>query len=149
MNSRREFLVHTCRGLAGAVAAGAGIPWWASCAGGKPTLSPLPGITVDVTRLAAEGANMVASQAGPDGAPILVVRAAGDGGGGYIALSLQCTHEGCPVNPPLNGTLTCPCHGSQFDLAGRVLRGPAEFPLDRYRTRYDPRSGHLAVTFGG
>lgn len=47
-----------------------------------------------------------------------------------------CTHRSCSL---ADGTLaatvvTCPCHGSQFDVAtGEVLRGPAKEPLQTYR----------------
>jgi Rieske Fe-S protein len=89
---------------------------------------------------------MVAPSSGPDGAPILVVN---ESAGRYHALSLMCTHEGCPVNPtPLNGILRCPCHGSRFNLDGQVRQGPAEFPLGRYETEYDQKGQRLFVKFG-
>jgi Rieske Fe-S protein len=28
--------------------------------------------------------------------------------------------------------IKCPCHGSQFDLDGRVIHGPASRPLEAY-----------------
>jgi nitrite reductase/ring-hydroxylating ferredoxin subunit len=43
-----------------------------------------------------------------------------------------CTHMGCSLaNGELEGTtVTCPCHGSQFDVtSGAVLRGPAQRPV--------------------
>lgn len=46
------------------------------------------------------------------------------------ALSLVCTHLGCSVTVTADG-LVCPCHGSRFDRAGRVLHGPADRPLSR------------------
>ncbi len=53
--------------------------------------------------------------------------------GKYTALSSVCTHSGCAVNPPKDGQLYCPCHGSKFDAAtGAVLNGPAVKPLPRY-----------------
>jgi Rieske Fe-S protein len=58
---------------------------------------------------------------------------------------MQCTHEGCPVNPPVNGIIACPCHGSRYDLNGRVLHGPAQYPLARYSTRYERKSGTVCV----
>jgi 3-phenylpropionate/trans-cinnamate dioxygenase ferredoxin subunit len=43
-----------------------------------------------------------------------------------------CTHQGCSLaKGKLDGTtVTCPCHGSQFDVtSGAVLRGPAQRPV--------------------
>ena len=43
-----------------------------------------------------------------------------------------CTHLGCSLaKGKLEGTtVTCPCHGSQFDVtSGAVLRGPARRPV--------------------
>jgi nitrite reductase/ring-hydroxylating ferredoxin subunit len=43
-----------------------------------------------------------------------------------------CTHMGCSLaNGRLDGTtVTCACHGSQFDMtSGAVLRGPAQRPV--------------------
>jgi cytochrome b6-f complex iron-sulfur subunit len=49
----------------------------------------------------------------------------------YTVLSPICTHRGCTVE--VAGTrLECPCHGSQYDRDGRVLRGPAERALTRF-----------------
>jgi len=48
------------------------------------------------------------------------------------ALGLACTHLGCTVTVSGSG-LSCPCHGSRFDRAGRVLKGPADRPLSRLK----------------
>ena len=54
--------------------------------------------------------------------------------GGLAALSSVCTHRGCTVD--LGGPgLACPCHGSQYDREGRVMRGPASRALARYPVR--------------
>jgi Rieske Fe-S protein len=101
---------------------------------------------VDVTPLASDGGTMVAPVRGPDKAPILIVR---DSASSFHALSLTCTHEGCPVkSTPVNGILVCPCHGSQFDLAGEVVQGPADIPLGRYQTEYDAKTRRLIIRFG-
>jgi Rieske Fe-S protein len=86
-----------------------------------------------VSSLATDGATLVTPSPGLDGTPILVVR---DGARRFHALSMQCTHEGCPVRPPVNGVITCPCHGSQYDLEGHVKHGPAQLPLARYEVDY-------------
>jgi Rieske Fe-S protein len=43
---------------------------------------------------------------------------------GIYAISTICTHLGCVVKPNPEG-FECPCHGSRFDAAGGVVKGPA------------------------
>lgn len=52
--------------------------------------------------------------------------------GQLYAFDDTCTHRGCSLaKGKLEGTtVTCPCHGSQFDVtSGAVLRGPAQRPV--------------------
>ena len=50
--------------------------------------------------------------------------------GQYKAFSAVCTHVGCLVNKVANGTIDCPCHGSEFRMTtGAVVTGPAPSPL--------------------
>lgn len=50
--------------------------------------------------------------------------------GTFKAFSAICTHQGCTVSTVENGTIDCPCHGSQFAIAdGSVVNGPAQKPL--------------------
>ena len=50
--------------------------------------------------------------------------------GQYKAFSAVCTHVGCIVNKVANGTIDCPCHGSEFRITnGAVVTGPAMAPL--------------------
>jgi nitrite reductase/ring-hydroxylating ferredoxin subunit len=52
--------------------------------------------------------------------------------GHLYAFDDTCTHAGCSLAMgELDGTtVTCACHGSQFDVAtGAVLRGPAQRPV--------------------
>lgn len=49
---------------------------------------------------------------------------------GFRALSAVCTHLGCITRWwPERGIIACPCHGSQYTLAGDVIAGPAPRPL--------------------
>jgi len=49
---------------------------------------------------------------------------------GFRALSAVCTHLGCITRyQPDRNIIACPCHGSQFTLAGEVVAGPAPRPL--------------------
>jgi len=45
---------------------------------------------------------------------------------------LICTHLGCTVEQK-DGTFACPCHGSRFDVNGKVMHGPAAKPLQSLR----------------
>jgi 3-phenylpropionate/trans-cinnamate dioxygenase ferredoxin component len=51
------------------------------------------------------------------------------------AFGNTCTHRQCPLakGELEDTTVTCPCHGSQFDVTtGGVLTGPAEGPVESY-----------------
>jgi cytochrome b6-f complex iron-sulfur subunit len=53
--------------------------------------------------------------------------------GGYIALSLRCTHLGCSINwEEDHKRFVCPCHASAFDMNGSVRNSPAPRALDYY-----------------
>ncbi len=59
-------------------------------------------------------------------------------GGGFLALSRECTHLGCTV-PWIasEGRFVCPCHASAYDINGDVARPPAPRPLDLYEVRIE------------
>jgi cytochrome b6-f complex iron-sulfur subunit len=53
--------------------------------------------------------------------------------GGFIALSLRCTHLGCAVAWEENRKrFICPCHSSAFDIRGEVQNPPAALALSYY-----------------
>lgn len=60
----------------------------------------------------------------------------------FYALDPRCTHAGCQVNPYsiANNAIVCPCHGSQYDIAGQVVHGPAQNNLQTYATRFEGNS---------
>jgi nitrite reductase/ring-hydroxylating ferredoxin subunit len=67
-------------------------------------------------------------------------------GEAFYAFGDTCTHRGCSLaEGDLDATIvTCPCHGSQFDVTtGEVLRGPAVEPVRSYPVRVG--SGVLRV----
>jgi cytochrome b6-f complex iron-sulfur subunit len=54
----------------------------------------------------------------------------------YIASLLQCTHRGCELNVG-GGIYSCPCHGSEFSKAGKLLEGPAVTDLKTFNIETD------------
>ncbi len=53
-------------------------------------------------------------------------------GGQYLGFSAVCTHVGCILSEVANGTIDCPCHGSEFKITtGAVVTGPAPSPLPK------------------
>jgi len=56
--------------------------------------------------------------------------------GGYSAVEAVCTHKSCRLMPHSQG-LSCPCHGSEFDIEGTVLVEPASKPLRRFAVKED------------
>jgi Rieske Fe-S protein len=82
-----------------------------------------------VQDLTTDGKALVTPFTGTNHDSIMVVR---EPGGQLLALSMTCTHAGCRVKPPVAGVIGCPCHGSQYDLTGKVIRGPALQPLAQY-----------------
>lgn len=71
----------------------------------------------------------------------------------YLVLTGVCTHLGCApldkftpkdvtVSPDWPGGFFCPCHGSKFDLAGRVFKdvpAPLNLPVPPYKFASDTR----------
>jgi cytochrome b6-f complex iron-sulfur subunit len=69
----------------------------------------------------------------------------GDDAIGSYGINAICTHLGCVV--PWNaaaGTFICPCHGSQYDDTGKVVKGPA--PLSLALAHVEVVNDQLALT---
>jgi Rieske Fe-S protein len=148
--SRRQFCTRTCSAAALAALGGPLVAVLQGCGGGSgsPTspgggsASALPtvsgtasGSTITVTidagsPLAASGSvALVRSSAGN----VLVARTGPDA---FSALSSTCTHAGCAITGYSGQIFVCPCHGAQFDSAGRVVSGPARTALRQYTTQF-------------
>lgn len=54
----------------------------------------------------------------------------------YVASLMKCTHRGCELNIG-GGIYSCPCHGSEFTLEGKVLQGPAIESLTTFEIETD------------
>jgi nitrite reductase/ring-hydroxylating ferredoxin subunit len=66
--------------------------------------------------------------------------------GHLYAFDDACTHVGCSLaRGAFEGTtVTCACHGSQFDVtSGAVLRGPAARPVRSRRVRVEGGALHV------
>lgn len=84
----------------------------------------------------------------------MVVEAAGDDialfnvDGDFHAIGNSCTHVGGPLGRgPLDGiTVTCPLHGSDFDVtSGECLGPPAEEAVTHYEVRVEESEIQIAV----
>jgi len=101
--------------------------------GGSGGGTPGGGGTGGSNKLAAladvpQGSGLVVNKPSGSG-KILLVRTSGDE---VKAFNAACKHQGTIVNPPQNGTITCPSHGSQYDAAtGALKKGPATSGLDQ------------------
>lgn len=51
----------------------------------------------------------------------------------YLCLVLKCTHQDWNLVSNPKG-FNCSLHGSMFDLTGKVLNGPAVYPLKRLKS---------------
>jgi nitrite reductase/ring-hydroxylating ferredoxin subunit/uncharacterized membrane protein len=66
---------------------------------------------------------------------------------GYVAHDDHCTHKGGPLSDGVLacGVVTCPWHGSQFDVrTGEVRSGPAEDAIRTYKVKQ--RGGRVWLT---
>ena len=76
---------------------------------------------------------------------ILVVHARRDE---YFGVDIKCKHKGCDINyQPTEKLFRCPCHGSEYDLAGANLKGPSVKPLNYYHAEL--RGNEVVVTVYG
>jgi nitrite reductase/ring-hydroxylating ferredoxin subunit len=133
-HTRREFCTHAC--VAGAATL------LAACSNGSGTstdigtalpvvagtrVNGLTTVIVDANSPLNAVSGMALVQA--SGANFLATRTSQDA---CSVVTANCTHQACIVSNASSGVYTCPCHGSQFDPSGRVVRGPAATPLQAF-----------------
>ena len=75
-------------------------------------------------------------------APITINHGTDAGGGDvFYAVDSTCTHQGCTVDKWVPGAgMVCPCHGSTYDLDGRLIYGvlgPGQGSLRQFTTAFD------------
>ncbi len=107
------------------------IPTSSGGAGGGVTAKDELGNDVSVTNFLANhpGVGDRALVQGFKGDPTYIVVESKEAITDY-GINAVCTHLGCVV--PWNGNenkFMCPCHGSQYDNTGKVVRGPAPLSL--------------------
>lgn len=64
---------------------------------------------------------------------------------GLRVFSARCSHLGCLINQYQDGLMICPCHGSTYDLYGKVVKGPGNRPLKELEYKLDPASGEIVI----
>ena len=66
------------------------------------------------------------------------------GDGGFIAVSIKCSHLGCSIIwQEKESEFICPCHSSKFNLMGEVISPPAPRALDYFKV--ENRNGKLFI----
>lgn len=137
-HTRREFCVQACQfaslaGVGSLLASCGGSPGSSADIGSSlPVLNAtrtngVVTLTIDAGSALASVGGMALVQA--SGTPFLVARTSQDA---CTVLTAICTHQMCTVSNVSSGVYVCPCHGSEFDPAGHVVRGPAAIALHQF-----------------
>lgn len=132
--NRRDFVVAAGLTVCGCTLAGCAAQNGSGAATGKASSKEHDPQKAEAEQTGSVDAGMV-SQYPQDGvydnlaesAGVVIVRQ----GGRLSALSAVCTHRACDLEA-VKDTLRCGCHGSRFDMNGKVTKGPASRDLPNY-----------------
>ncbi len=73
--------------------------------------------------------------------------AAKDAAGQLTVLAWTCSHLGCSVAYAADARqFQCPCHGSQFDVSGKVVHGPAVAALSHLDWKQGANSDEIIIS---
>jgi Rieske Fe-S protein len=121
-----------------AVAGGALLAACGSDGNGDAAGDPTPSPTAQESESGGGGSGgadaLVATSEVPEGGGVILsdeeVVVTQPATGEFACFSSICTHAGCEVGEVADGTINCPCHGSQYSIEdGSVVTGPATAPL--------------------
>lgn len=59
--------------------------------------------------------------------------------------SAHCTHLGCKIDKVEGDRFVCPCHGSQYDLNGKVVKGPAYKSLKVHASKISDDGNQIII----
>lgn len=141
MPTRREFVVTTAAALAASTLAACGVP----SGPGQGSASGIVGPPQVRVGLPAVGATVSADEVGLGGQGIAVTRVSDTS---VVAVSRQCTHQGCTLNLPAapGADLTCPCHGAQFTVQGIGAPGQGLPALRTFAATVDAANNQVVIT---
>lgn len=54
----------------------------------------------------------------------------------FKIFSSRCSHLGCQINTFDGSNFKCYCHGSEFNIEGIPVAGPAKYPLKALKFEY-------------
>jgi cytochrome b6-f complex iron-sulfur subunit len=140
MLGRREF-IRRLEVLSAGALCGSLAPGLAGCARFQFVNSGLQGGRLVVSRAELGESRFALLEAPNLAMPIYLYR---HDDGEFTAVLTRCMHRGCQVEPA-DGHLVCPCHGSEYDNAGRILKGPTELPLIRFPVEADAENIYIGL----
>jgi cytochrome b6-f complex iron-sulfur subunit len=138
MSSRRYFLKNTTGVVAACVAGSALASFLESCTSIKFVSAVEKDGKLTVSKAEFAGQSFVVVKNPALAFPVYLSKSTPTGTGteNYSALLMRCTHKQCEVKPAGN-VLYCPCHGSEFSAAGKVLKDPASTDLEKFPVSQD------------